>query len=243
MRRTWLLVVGLGVVVAVGLWLLVLRDTTTPVAEADVRIEFEGVVGTSPGEPGIYRYESSGFETIDALAGARHDYPDETFMTISTGPCGPTVRWFGLRERWIEWEHCGPDLGVTATVSYHEWFGIPDLEEERCVVPRPVTGPEESVTTVECVASDSTELYVTMIVGSEFLEVDEESVLTTHLRRTSTLGDGSEGTTQVDIWRLAGTPLVVRMEVERRSVTPSAAGDVTYTEVAILHLSHLDPEG
>lgn len=44
-------------------------------------------------EPGVYLYESSGFDSVDALTGARHDYPAQTTVTITTEGCGVRVRW------------------------------------------------------------------------------------------------------------------------------------------------------
>ena len=38
------------------------------------------VVGSAPGDPGLYTYATTGFEEIDALGGARHGYPAETLL-------------------------------------------------------------------------------------------------------------------------------------------------------------------
>ena len=243
-KRSWILVFGVTVVVivsAIGWW--VLRDTTTPIGAEVAHSQFEGEVGSSPGDPGVYRYRTSGFESIDALSGARHEYPDETFMTLTSGECGPVVRWDALSERWIDWEHCGPDLAVTGSATYHEWFGLPDLESEVCSEPRPVAGAAGEVTTSVCDAGESLETYQTTIVGYEVLDVAGVRIETTHIRRTSSLSGGSSGTAEVDVWRARGTALVVRMEVARSSVTQSAVGDVTYSEEFVLDLLGLTPEG
>jgi len=243
-KGKWLLVMGvvvIGAIAAVGWW--VLRDTTTPVAIDVVQGEFGGAAGSSAGDPGIYRYRTSGFEEIDALSGARHEYPDETFMTISVGECGPVVRWDALEERWIDWDHCGPDLAVSASATYHEWFGIPDLENETCADPRPIAGIAGEITTTVCEAEGILETYETTIMGQETLDVAGVPIETTHLRRTSSLSGGSTGDAEVDVWRANGTALVVRMEVVRRSATPSAVGDVTYSEEFVLDLIGLAPGG
>ena len=204
---------------------------------------FEGEVGSLPGEPGVYRYLTTGFEEVDALSGGRHEYPAETFMTITLSDCGPVVRWDALAERWIDWEHCGSNLAVTASATYHEWFGIPDLEEEVCAEPRRVAGAAGDLTTTVCDTQGTLEAYETLIVGQQVLEVGGLPVETTHLRRTSSLSRGSTGTAVVDVWRVSGTALIVRMEVSRSSVTSSAIGDVTYIEEFTLNLVGLTPEG
>lgn len=241
-KGRWILVLGgltIGLVVAAG-W-LIFRDTTTPVGADVVRSQFDGEVGSYPGEPGVYRYRTTGFEQVDALSGGRHEYPAETFMTITLSECGPVVRWDALAERWIDWEHCGSNLAVTVSSTYHEWFGIPDLEEEICVEPRPIAGAAGDLTTTICSTPGTVETYETTIVGQEVLEVGGVPIETTHLRRTSSLTSRSTGTAVVEVWRVSGTALMVRMEVSRSSVTPSAIGDVTYVEEFTLNLIGLTP--
>lgn len=241
-KGRWILAIGgltLGLVVTTG-W-LIFRDTTTSVAADVVQSRFDGEVGSLPGEPGVYRYWTTGFEQVNALSGGRHEYPSETFMTITLSECGPVVRWDALAERWIDWEHCGSNLAVTVSSTYHEWFGIPDLEEEICVDPRPIAGAAGDLTVTICDTQGTFETYETTIVGQEVLEVGGVSIETTHLRRTSLLTSGSTGTAVVEVWRVSGTALIVRMEVSRSSVTPSAIGDVTYVEDFTLDLIGLIP--
>ena len=62
--------------------------TGTTAAPATTATPVDGTgfdVGTAPGDPGLYVYATLGFEEIDALGGARHDYPSETFITIQPG--------------------------------------------------------------------------------------------------------------------------------------------------------------
>ena len=75
-----------------------------------------------------------GFEEIDALGGARHDYPTETFLTVQPGGCGTISRWTALAERWDSQELCaGSDGMVVASYdSFHQWFGRADLQQFSC---------------------------------------------------------------------------------------------------------------
>lgn len=243
MARSVLIGVATAVAAVVVIGWLVLRDTTTPVEADAIATRFTGTPGDAPGEPGLYRYATVGFETVDALQGSRHDYPSESYMTLQIEECGPVVRWDALAERWIEWRHCGPDLGIDATNSYHEWFGIPDLEEEFCSEPRLVSGAPGEGVQATCVAGADTEIYEIGVVGVEAMVIGDMTVTAVHTRTTSTLSGSSSGTATIETWRLEGTPLILRMDVVRDSVSPSPAGPVAYHEEFTLNLVDPMPSG
>jgi hypothetical protein len=240
MRRAWWITLTLAGLTVAAIVVFALRDTTTPVDAETVGDSFHDVVGINPGDPGIYSFATVGYEAIDALSGARHDYPATTYVTISDGPCGPIVRWQALQERWVEWSHCGPDLSITETLEYHEWFGVPDEETEHCADPRPVFAEAAEVV---CVAAGSTEIYQVELAGTERIEVDGEVIDAVHIRRISALAGDSSGETVAEIWRLVDTPLPVRMQLTSLSTSSSAIGDVTYREEVTLDLLNLLPQG
>ena len=215
-----------------------LRTTTTPLDADTIAASFDGTAGTAPGEPGIYTYATEGYESIDALSGARHDYPATTYAVIEDGPCGPVVRWSAIEERWFEWSHCGPDLAITSTRSYHRWFGVPDEEIEECPVPLPIA---TSAGGVSCHANGTVETYDVERMGRESLVIGGVEVEAVHLRRTSSLSGESTGSTVADVWRLPGTPLIIRLELSTMTSTSSAAGDVAYEERVDLLLESLLP--
>lgn len=216
------------------------RDTATPVPETDVRGALAEPVGSDPGDPGIYEYTTTGFEEVDALSGARHDYPATTFMTIQTGECGPVVSWQPIVERRLEWSHCGVGLSISATFEYHEWFGIPDEEDEQCPEPRPVF---EAAGPIVCVAGGTTETYDVEVIGSEPITVGDTTVDAVHIKRVSTVAGESAGETTADVWRLPGTPLILRLELSSSNATATAVGDVHYVEDVTLELLDLTPGG
>ena len=235
MRR--LLLVG-GIVVLVGVvaviaYVLALRDTATPVDPTDL------TATTSAAETAIYVYDTTGYEAVDALSGARHEYPAQTYLTITEGPCGPIARWDALEERWVEWEHCGPHRAITATHGYHEWFGVPDLEDEVCPEPMPLI-PNGTVV-VACVTGDTTETYTITLIGREPIAIGGSDVSADHVRIDSVLSGGSTGSSQVDLWVLADSVIVVKTVVERHTTTPSRVGDVHYDELYTLVLASLEP--
>ncbi|HEX9978407.1 MAG TPA: hypothetical protein VGB41_07265 [Acidimicrobiia bacterium] len=242
MKRRWIVlgVVGGLVVALVAAWFLFFRDTATPVTAAD--LDFTGTAGDAPGEPGIYVYDTTGFEEIDALGGAHHDYPAETYLVIEEGPCGPVVRWLALDERWERSEHCGPDLAVTTSTGYHEWFGIPDTGVSTCTSPIfPPAG--ETTWTMECSDGESTSTAHATVVGTETLDIGGQQVETLHIRIEETTSGSTIGNTTTNVWRLPGTPLVVRKQVDDATANASRIGDVHYVEQVTLQLRSLLPTG
>ena len=238
-RRSLPILIGIVVLLtlaAVITYALAFRDTATPVDPTDLTV---AGAGTLPGDPGVYRYATTGFEENDALAGARHDYPVETYLTIGAGACGTTARWDALAERWVEWDHCGPGVAVTGTRGYHEWFGVPDLEHEACPEPLPMV-PAATVT-VACVTGDTTETYTVTPLGAEDLVIAGETVTTDHVRIASVLTGGTTGASEVELWVLPDTVLVVKTTVGRHTTSPSRIGDVHYDEVYTLVLASLMP--
>jgi hypothetical protein len=57
------------------------------------------------------------------------------------------------------------------------------------------------------------------------------------------LTGGSTGSSQVDLWVLPDTVIVVKTVVERHTTTPSRVGDVHYDEIYTLVLASLEPTG
>ena len=241
MKRWWVLgVLGLVIVVAAVVGFVFLRNTTTPLTAAD--LGFTGTVGDAPGDPGIYVYETMGFEEVDALGGGRHDYPERTYLVIDDGDCGPVVRWQAIAERWDEWQFCGPDLSITRATLYHEWFHIPDRQMASCTGS---TFPPAGETTWTTVCSDGkwTSTDVATVVGMESLVIGATSVETIHIKISSTTTGSTVGSTAIDEWRLAGTPLVVRKVVNDASANASRIGDIHYVEQVTLQLESLLPTG
>lgn len=235
----------LVVVIALVLYFVVFRDTATPVQSEEVGATLITGAG-QPGDYGLYRYTTTGYQTTDALAGGRHDYPAETYMTIQPGGCGTLVRWQALRERWEEWDFCS-DAGLATRRSYHEWFQIGNLDVWTCSPPVPTRSDPGEVATGTCLrpagakaeAAEDSLRYET--IGYETLPVGGEQVETLHVRAISTGRGGTVMTRIIDIWTLPGTHLIVRQTVESTSVTQSFLGTVNAYEEYQLNLVSLLP--
>jgi len=243
-NRRWLLlaagVVG-GIVLIGAVIILAFRDRATPVSEEEVAATLSIAPGSGePGDPGLYRLATTGFETTDALGGSRHDFPAETYVTIQPGGCGTLVRWEALEQRWDEWEICA-DGDLAGWDSYHQWYGVSNRDEWVCPEPIPTGGEPGDTWTGVCSTSDSAETRVYEVVGFETLTIAGEEVETLHLRVTSSIVGKTRGEATVDTWTLPGTPLVVRRFVERTSVTDSPIGAVEYHEEYEVVLTSLQP--
>ncbi len=240
-----------GVVVALVIAgvavLFAFRDVATTLGEE----EFGLTVITGGGEPGdygLYVYATTGYESTDALAGARHDYPAETYLTIQPGGCGTLVRWQPLEQRYEEWDYCA-DGRMAGWDSFYEWFQIDNTDQWECPEPVEVQGEPGASWVVDCskVASEEAgaarETNSYEVVGYEPLVVDGEEVQTLHVR-TAVAGSGATTSSgQVDTWYLVGTPLPVRRVVVHDSTTDSRIGAVQYHEQAEIQLTSLRPRG
>ena len=246
-RKQVLIAVGVaGSLLVVGAVVLILAfwDRATPVSAEDVAATLDvPVVKEVPGGYGLYVYETSGFETTDALGGARHDYPDETYLTLRPGGCGTLVRWQALEQRWSEWDFCD-DLAVAGWQSFNEWYGVSNHDVWSCGAPVPMAGEPGEVWEAECAKQNGTTAVNRFeVIGFETLEIGGETVETLHIRQTETQTGETDGTGVTDVWMLPGTPLMVRRTDDSTTLTQSRIGPVEHHEEYVLQLTSIVPSG
>jgi len=239
MRRVaWIAVgaaIAIGAIVTVGL--LALRNRSTP-----IEVSYTGAVGTEVGDPGVYRYDTVGFESVDALAGARHDYPDVTAMVLEEALCGIVLRWEPLEQRRDEWWWCGPGLSVSTIVEFHAWFGIGETTETACQGLR-LQAQGEGSWEASCTRADTAITVFVEQIGVEMVTIGATPIDTLHVRMTETTTGRTEGTRVTDLWMVPGTTLPAKKRVVDRSTSSSPIGDVTYVEEYSLVLRSLTPTG
>jgi hypothetical protein len=248
-RTIWMIAggVGLAIVVAGVAVLFAFRDFATPVGEEEIGLTVVTGAG-APGDFGYYVYATNGYESTDALAGARHDYPAETYLTIQPGGCGTLVRWQPLDQRYDEWNIC-PDGRMAGWDSFNEWFQVKNTDHWQCADPVPLQQNPGTTWTSQCAkvqseeAGASTEVASYEAVGYETLMVAGQEVETLHVRTTQVETGGSDGSGHADLWYLPGTPLVVRRVEVHDSTTGSRIGPVQYHEEVELQLTSLLPRG
>lgn len=196
--------------------------------------------------PGVYRYATEGFEQIDALGGARHDYPAETTITVTPAGCGVRVRWDVLRERRDEWAICGTPDGVELQpdgLQYHEFFQQPDEETVTCsstVLMVPAEPAATPTTEQNCRLGDDPWNPSWAVLERGTRSVDGTEVAITHVRMTVSDDDAHWEHTTID-WFLASDGLPVAVTGVKESSSPSPIGDVMYTEQFHLELVSLAP--
>ena len=248
-KLAWTVVGGVVIAVAIAgvAVLFAFRDMATTLDEDQVGLTVI-TGGGQPGDYGLYVYATTGYESTDALAGTRHDYPPETYLTIQPGGCGTLVRWQPLEQRYEEWGYCD-DGRMAGWDSHQEWFQVANTDEWRCPEPVQTQGEPGESWTIRCAraetgnAAAATEVDSYEVVGFETLTVAGEEVETLHVRTTIAGTGGSASTGQHDTWYLVGTHLPVRRVVVHDSTTDTRIGAVQYHEEAEINLTSLIPRG
>jgi hypothetical protein len=100
------------------------QDSEANVGEGDERLP----------QVGVYRYSTTGSETIKSIVSASHDYPAESAVTITRSGCGVKMEWAPLRERSEYLEICRIDgrLALTNYGGAHEFFGLRNEHSVTC---------------------------------------------------------------------------------------------------------------
>jgi hypothetical protein len=197
---------------------------------------------------GVYRYHTTGEESIDALDGATHHYPDETAITVTPDGCGVLLRWDALVERRDEWRLCATPAGLvlhTVGMQYHEFFGQPEAEDVVCdqaVVVVPATPAATSPIPVQqsCTLADDTWLPTWEVLERGQRSINGESVDVGHIKMTIDDDDEYWEHTVVD-WYLADDGLPVEVTATKESRSPSPIGAVVYRETYRLALASTTP--
>jgi hypothetical protein len=256
-RRIWwleLLVVG----VVVGLLLggfFKLRDRAVPVTVAQALADFrEQGEASEPSanetsslqQEGVYVYTTTGFENVDALAGARHPYPAQTTITVTQEGCGLRTVWRPLEQRTDDGITCiqGDRLLAARFVTAHEFFQKKDRRDFRCAAATllmPVRPAAGQTWTMHCRSEDTTSVSRGQVIGIEDLDIGGRMVSTVHVRLVSTLRGGSNGTRTADAWLLPSNGLMVRTIARARISARSVLGNVHYAEDYEMNLTSLEP--
>lgn len=196
--------------------------------------------------PGVYTYATTGRESIDALGGRSHRYPEVSTITVTHEGCGAVVTWRPLRERWDARTVCPSARGLElrVDVNHHEFFGITDEREFVCE-PRALFLPAattEGVTwTARCSSGDVDVVRRGTILGTSDVEVGGTSVTVVDFEVNDVISGASRGTTERTIRVVPDTGLVVESQLEVDVRNDSPIGDVHYTERYSIRLTSLVP--
>lgn len=214
--------------------------TTTPVTRAPV------ASATLPA-PGVYVYVTSGFDAVDVLTGARHDYPEATTLTVTASGCGVRLRWDVAVERWDTRDWCleGAGMRETAMVSYHEFFGVGGRHDYVCTGDaRPLDADPGTTWSWTCVMGDTdTTAFEGVVVERTTLDVAGEPVAVSHVSVTAEVTGESSGQHAIEGWYRTTDGLPVLEVGSISTVQPTPLGDTNFTEEYSIALSSSVPIG
>ena len=238
-----------GSVLAAVRW-IVLRDDATPASLGDAlaRYRTAAAVGATPVPAGVYLYATSGSESVSALGGATHRYPERSTITVTEAPCGMALRWDVLETRSVTWRVCAGDAaGRTQRLEgwseRHQFFGQDDATDWTCPDAAWLVGGAEPGTTLpyRCDGGDTVQRGTLTVVGTEPVDVGGARIRAVHLRIVQDDAGGARGRIEDERWLERETGLPVRLRYRVRSANDSPIGDVTFTEAYDLRLLSLDP--
>ena len=209
-RRRWLIAPALAAGAALAGWSLMPDDSPAP----------------APIEAGAetFAYTTRGFEEVDALGGARHDYPATTRITLRRSGCGHLLVWRPLRDRSTGYELCGRELRSIREV--HEFFGRRDERTYRCAAGSTLTRG------YRCTARGTVEVARGGVVGVEGAGGGHA----VHVRLTTRSSGDVEGTGTRDFWLRRRDGFPVSLAATNANSTASMLGRVHYRERYALDL-------
>jgi hypothetical protein len=255
---------------------LFLRESTTPVdvneavsdfrrEESSIAAATTGVVDTTavgttqapttsfaprPGSElpaaGVYTYATSGGESISALGGRSHRYPDVSTITVIHQGCGWAQRWRPLRERWDATTFCPSRRGMELRVdsNHHEFFGISDNREFVCepgALYFPARTNPGRTWTARCTFEEIDVVRNGTIVGARRVDVGGTTVTVLELEVHDDITGASTGSTDRTVRVVPETGLLVGLELTTDVQNDSPIGDVHYQEHYELQLTSLEP--
>ncbi|MDX6219673.1 MAG: hypothetical protein QOJ48_1354 [Frankiales bacterium] len=243
--------------VAATVFVLTHRDHATPLKPNAAVDKFRAIVGSataspaagprSAPQPGVYSYDTTGFEKTDVLSGARHDYPAISTVTYTPKGCGAEDRWQPLVGRFSANATCRTPAGLElrSTVQHREFFGRLQAQTFTCPagfveLPIPAHVGQRSQTT--CAGTSGSLALTARVLGSSIMHVAGESVEVTHLVLSGRLTGSTTGTISRDLWLAATTGLLVRATATADTRSDTLAGPAKYTERYTVTLKSLAPQ-
>ncbi len=255
-HRFWLLGMGVVVVlvaVAAGVWFFLLRSPGTQLDlrqalrlyKQDQSAKADGGGAHLP-PPGVYRYRTSGGETL-SIGGISRTFPASTEMIVTDSSC-TTMKWEPL-EQHIEGLVACPTanqaLSIASAPSYEEIAGIKTTTDILCprgtylVPPRPTVGERWKTT---CHSPGQTVVFAGTVVGFTSVKVSGQNIPALHTRLTLSFSGSQSGINPNDYWVALQNGVILR---QRETVAVSQAagplGSVHYGEQMAIALTSLTP--
>ena len=197
-------------------------------------------------DPGVYTFDTEGFEETNALGGARHDYPKQTAYVIRHTECGWTERWQPLRERYDEALLCHEPTGVAMRrfTTYHEFFqrgltSVYDCPPGNLV--RPWDAQPGHRWTWKCEGKDGAVTSNSLFVGRQTLTIGGQAMEAEYAKYESQTTGANRGTLLQERWFHPTTGMLLQLKVDVRTNSDSPFGAVDYREQYRITLTSLTP--
>jgi hypothetical protein len=215
-------------------------DATPTTAVVEPRSTTTEPTSVSLPAPGVYLYATTGFDQIDALNGARHEYPSITTITVIPYDCGVQLRWDVAIERWDTWDWCldGDAIRQSGWVGYHEFFGVAGQNDNTCDGDaRPLDAPAGTTWSMTCRMGDrTTSSFTGTALGRTTLTVADTSIPVQHLRYDVDVVGESTGTQVVEGWYRTSDGLPVREQLTISTRQSTVIGMTNFEEIYTIEL-------
>jgi len=198
-------------------------------------------------EEGVYTYATQGRETV-SMAGARHDYPSETYALVRhLGGCGWETDHRFVEEHRERKEYCsdGSALLALGFDSYITFFGQTAESHGRCDPPQVSAhlpaDPGQRYTS-SCAGDGWTSEAIVTFVGREAVEVGGQPLEALHYTQDTTLQGSNRGDSHMDVWYDPETGLPLEVIRRTQSFAQAFGGEVEYNENVHFVLASLYPQ-
>jgi hypothetical protein len=222
-------------------------EATTSSSSVPTSVPATPKAGTlAPPEPGVYRYKTSGGESV-SLLGSSHKYPAETFMVVKrTGGCGWTSEAQVVKEHVDRRTMCTDDQQVAQSHQQRQitFFGTTDGANLKCTPPQVMARWDDQVGATRTARCAEGGVVADMVLEVKALgtAVVDGVTVETITYRIEGLMTGRVAGTSLDINTVVrATGLPVRAERWADTVANAFGADVRYQEHVTFDLLSLTP--
>jgi hypothetical protein len=196
--------------------------------------------------PGVYVYDTSGFERVSALGGAQHDFPKQSTITITDNGCGDDIKWAPLEQRWDNWSTCSvgaQQIRLNSYSTHHEFFGQTEERTYPCqnVDVRPISDEVGTTTNGTCARSAEFVNATTTVVGPTTVIVKGVAVDAIQIHLALQISGDTNGSQISDLWLRPADGLMLRYESIQDADGKSVIGPTHFHEEDHLTITDLSP--
>lgn len=263
MKKLLIVIIALLILgaIAVGVRTLGARDETDAVdskeaaelveEDGDEAADAEDVDAGDRPEPGTYTYTGSGRESVDALGGSEHVFPEEIPIVVqldAEDECAWTSNVVYVKQHIEERNYCTKDgvltdLGFTRETEFFNQTQetVYECDENAWRLRTDWEPGDTAKWTCTQSGGAATSAYVATLVGEEELKVGGETVETWHTKVQSTQTGDTRGSDTSEFW-LTESGLIVKFTTNLDVKTKSVLGDTNFKEQTSYMLTSLVPE-